>query len=230
MRRWLPGVSWIVCCAMLGSCSGENSDGGNGGLTIMEFGRRLSAAYCERMFRCCTDSEIAERTLFSENPVQDPESCSEAVESWSALDLLGLMESMNAGRVAFDEERAAECLEEIDAEGCELGLAVVPFDMGCDDAFVPLVEDGGSCEFDEDCKGGLCVDSVCARLPDVGEPCLYDCVPGAFCASDDGTCRELLPDGAPCWNSDECRNHCNTDYGSEEAPGTCEPPVECIGR
>lgn len=65
--------------------------------------------------------------------------------------------------------------------------------------------DGGYCEDDNECLGGLCTfDEKCGQAPQVGDPCsgYGECPPEAFCSN--GTCQERKGPGASCPSLDSC--------------------------
>lgn len=125
------------------------------------------------------------------------------IEAELAWRLRDVQPSIDAGRVHFDRQRAAECLQRLATQSCEelrRDLALHP--EGCvDDGLVGLIEPGGVCEQWVDCAGndfacygtGLDEPRRCTPLSGPGESCDFiGCASGNFCTPT-GASNEELP-------------------------------------
>jgi hypothetical protein len=181
--------------------------------------------------------------LLGAETLEDSELFSTAV--LGALLVPVLEDSVAAGRLRYDGEAMADCLDGMAAlecsglrDGLRGGVA-----GACGDPFIGLVADGGACANDADCVSDYCngdrIDfegnvtelGVCARLPGQGQPCLDgDCADGLRCDTGGGSiCQPRLADGLTCSRDDDCTSdECVGAGGGAE--GTCGPSMTCDGQ
>lgn len=99
--------------------------------------------------------------------------------------------SIDAGRVRFDRQLAAECLNRLATQSCEARLLEGQSASSCvDDALIGLIPLGGPCESSIDCAGldEICYAArseeprVCTPRPGPGQSCDFsDCARGNEC-------------------------------------------------
>jgi len=134
-------------------------------------------------------------------------------------------EAVAAGRVTFDGEAAAECLQETRERLCD-ELALRPRDPACDRVFEGLREEGESCLSDECVEGQGCAGvagecyGTCA--PSAPSPC-GACSDGQWCDSTSGTCQEPRTAGEACPFRTACAEGLFCDAPSSGL-GTCLVP------
>jgi len=89
----------------------------------------------------------------------------------------------------------------------------------------PLLENGSSCEADEDCVSAYCNrDDVCVTKPEIGDPCsgFSDCYPLGYCSGNVCTARKTP--GQSCDRQDSCLEPYVCLEGSCKLPNLrCEP-------
>lgn len=100
----------------------------------------------------------------------------------------------------------------VTAPGCAPGLVcTLPYGCGTCEPLAPAQNEGGACEFSQDCAAGLvCVAGACrayATLPGEGETCDQTgmCRDGLACLTNSLRCVRASGEGEPCdVNADSC--------------------------
>jgi hypothetical protein len=139
----------------------------------------------------------------------------------------GLQGEIDTGRVSYNQDRAASCLNAIQTAPCPASTdGRDPYALGCRGVFQGTVATGTACVYDIECASGHCRWSLdqanacsspccagtCATLVDVGASCFTydfssDCAPTDYCKGpayvSNGTCQARLPQGEPCGVSEE---------------------------
>lgn len=203
----------------VGACGGDS-------VSVGDFPAEFSDAFCSRMVRC--------------NAYTSKAACLESIN----LDVGQIQQSIAAGRVAYDGEAMAECIDAFAASSCDgTSRDVRETPQACLEAIKGKVADGGAC-FDD----GECVSDSC-NIADCGQACCQGscdatvaeaaigascatarCVNGSFC-SDANVCTALLAAGAACAGNDECTYGltCANDVCTAAANrgDTCIPDGEC---
>ncbi len=169
-----------------------------------ELERSIAEALCQQVRECAQSRAGSELTLLALSP-SFADRCPDLVgrEIGSLGYLLDLVE---AGRVVYDSQAAARCLEEV-AATCSLegGFEISP---ACRDTF------RGTAELGEDCS-----------VTD-------ECVPGSFCNAEnvmdvcEGVCVARLPVGALCQDGNECARVEGTGVASCRTNGS--PDRVCV--
>ncbi len=174
----------------------------------------IAQTVCPKAYSCCTASELMGNDLAG----TDEASCEVATAKSFGDQLSAVQASENAGRARYDGTRVAACLSTIRSSTCEaLGvtnhLSGIP---GCETFVVPLVEEGGDCASDWECKVGRCNAGVCQAQPAVGQACADNhCAAGAMC-DPAGMCVAARADGKTCTEAAQCPS-------LQCANGTCAP-------
>ena len=202
--------------AALAGC-GEDS------VSLNDLANAYEDAYCSRLVRC--------------GRYVDAASCKEALQ----LSTAEILASVNAGRTAYDGDKAAACLDALRGASCDVTDADNRADVpACEEIFRGTVADGGVC-FDDDeclsdscsipdcgmaCCAGVCDPTVAITPPAaIGQSCLQvNCVDGAFC-DDADICIALLPVGSQCDGGGQCTYglYCSESGTCADAPGRGQP-------
>jgi hypothetical protein len=221
----------------------------------------VAAATCAAAFRCCDAADrerviapirgdgVDEWPLASLRPRLPPEDadfteteCREVLAEAFAIRPFGSWVSeVAAGRVAFDLEAYATCLETLETASCGEEMARALSDGTCLAFLAPVGGEaqrrmfrreagpGEACRRIEDGVGaglyGTCDPArayCCFDRPDVGSGCWLPSTPDAV-----GTCREVAATGDRCGFSPSSYRLCAT--GSDcGGGGTCEAPASAL--
>lgn len=230
-----------VATAALAACG----DGGDAGpdaaaeVSLVRAPSGYAAAYCERLFECCTADEITEMLPGALPPVTDLASCRDHVTRVFGNEFVDdTMRAEAAGHARYDGVAMAACLAHVRDDPCELlarafRLMTLPED--CPPVRIPLAAIGASCDHDFQCTSDYCEGGtetqrgVCRPLPALGEVCPDSrCIAGTYCDRNSdpaGRCAALRLAGEPCTSFLEC-----VDFACPGAPdGVCGPPSTCNG-
>ena len=187
------------------------------GVALTAAPEQIASTVCPKAYSCCTPGQLMGNDLAGTDEV----SCESQTTQAFRDQLSAVQDAQQAGRARYDGARVKSCLETIRASSCEsLGVtnhfSGIP---GCEKFVEPLVEVGGACVNDWECKvegGGRCREGKCEALPAAGAPCAdKQCAAGAVC-DPDGTCVETRAAGGSCTQAVQCPSLQCTD-------GTCAP-------
>jgi len=170
-----------------GAASGTAGTGPGDVAELSEFIDWMARRYCERLYECCSASDIANNPFAG----RSEDECAAAVE----VVLAGYEDSASLERVGFDSARAASCMAAPATLACEevRGAQRLFGALECEGAFEPLVPRGGECSQVHECVDGTCdrpVDGgTCVEWKAAGEECTYDheCASG-YCDLSSTTC------------------------------------------
>jgi hypothetical protein len=104
----------------------------------------------------------------------------------------------NGKPLPSDPQRVAKCSEDVGHAVCQSGICD-PSDDSCG-----LALGDGPCSDVDQCRAGRC--NAATNLCQDGCSSNADCSSGEYCTNQ-GACVELLPVGAQCENSGQCRTH-----------------------
>lgn len=185
--------------------------GGGSSISIDALPGALESALCGRYVRCGAYVSAA--------------ACKDDVNA----NIAQLQASIAAGRVAYDGNLVADCLDAEGAASCDTTVEnarVTP--AACDQAIKGTVADAGTCFTSQECVSGRCTTASCgmaccsgtcaATVADaaIGGSCATaSCVAGAFC-NPSKVCTALLAANAACQSNDEC------GYGLTCAGNVCK--------
>lgn len=237
----------LLVLLAVSACSGPAAapDAGppDAGIPLQRAPSEFAAAFCEQVFACCTDPEIAVRFEGVAPPVTDVASCQAyAARVFGNEFTADTLDAEAAGHARYLPGAMAECIEHLRADDCAhlarvVTLLVLPAD--CPRVHEPLAAIGDGCNHDFQCStaycfgGGEMQNGTCAELPALDEPCPESrCVVGAFCdrsVEAGGRCTRLADDGEGCTSRFGCASfYCDIPAPGE--PGLCAPPTTCVGR
>ena len=203
--------------------------GGGESIPLADLDSKAKVAICDQFVRCGSfPSEAA---------------CEQAVFS-----KLQFQADVASGKVRYDGEAAARCLDGYETAGCNISDrakddALVQI---CDSAFQGTVPDGGACLIANDCvshscnteacAGAMCCAGTCQPKLAVGSDCRMNgavCDTGSFCRYDPATtkaaCKLTVPEGQPCDVQDSCApgTTCLVDRAVVGSTGICgKAPAE----
>jgi hypothetical protein len=213
---------WRIAAVLL-LAQGCNGIGGGispaGPVPIEDFSEVGADVVCTQRAECCpslfeTRQEQIDRCRGTVVPITDS-----VVEDVQA--------SIDAARAAYDASIAGDCLRRIEARGCRAVPADDPYGEGCEEAFLPLVMEGGACTEDFECLTGDCEitspgeDGTCVVRPVEGEACgTGDCDDGLYCPSSSRMCVPKREDGSTCDSDRQCLSD-TCDEGSCAANTIC---------
>ena len=211
-NTFLTGTGAVLALA-LGGC-GEVS-----GIPIEKTATDFAKAICPKAYDCCT----AETRMPNMSAGTTEAECETLTAKDFRNSLQNMQSSENAGRAKYDQEQVDACLEAIRAATCsELtmirSLAGLP---ACNSTFAtPLVEIGGTCGQDYECKN-----SVCQKAPMAWEGvCAVGAAASASCATDH-CAQNLICDGRG--TDVETDNVC---VAEQENGAACNTALECKSR
>ena len=199
----IPGAVALVVLAV--GCGGG---GGTATVTLADFGARIAAAQCGRVFRCCSTEQV--QALYGSS-VSDESTCVAKLTQLGQLVATQLGQQQTASRLRYDGRAAAACFANMGNAACTAASNDWSGIPNCDAYVVPLVATGGACDGDEECQTGFCDrpltsagDGTCVVVPSRGMPCTSRCVAGATCDTVAGTCADPKADGAFCFVDEDC--------------------------
>lgn len=221
-----------------------DADNGDDGTHSLEEFEQASvtvvAAECERLLNCCNDDELTEQ--FMGNPdIDNLEDCIQANTGMFGHGEGALSQMEQEGRIAFDPTQADVCLESIGALDCEEFAATdrqrqqLP---GCRTIIQPLVETGDNCEYNFECKTGICdredqdSEPVCrSPIEEEGAECRARiCGSGLYCDLGNATCEAQKPEGEGCLDDEECETEfCGDAEDADHNACRIRSRVYCTG-
>jgi len=219
-------VSLAGCGAAGGGGVGGGGGGGVGGggaVPLDRLDEEYAAAFCRKIFGCCTASELPETPAAG----GDEAACRATYGAAIASDLGDIQASVASGIVTYDGLKARSCFDTLIALPCtEWGGDEAPDRIpDCALILVGTVTPGGTCTGSETCPGGVCwPGGACVAYAKRGESCAeIPCQGGLYCKTNAaGICAAYESNGATCSFDDACRsNSCNG--------GVCGPSEICNG-
>ena len=219
-RRALP--AWVFP-VMLASVGCEDGGAAGDSIPIEQLDQRGAASICAYAVRCglFPDAASCAGTLFRR---------------------LQVLADVTAGKVLYDGNAAARCVDWYAARGCAVSEPEPPPSQSCDAVFTGTLPDGRACVADDQCRSDhcdasacsgadACCPGVCASALPVGGDCAKPgqiCAVGAFCKFDltgaVGTCTLRVAAGQPCTRSDLCVPGQFCDIAPLTGSGTCDRP------
>jgi len=228
-NTFLTGTGAVLALA-LGGC-GEVS-----GIPIEKTATDFAKAICPKAYDCCT----AETRMPNMSAGTTEAECETLTAQDFRNSLQNMQASENAGRAKYDQEQVDACLEAIRAATCPQltmirSLAGLP---ACNSTFAtPLVEIGGTCGQDYECKNSVCQkapmawEGVCAVGAAASASCATDhCAQNLICdgrgtdVETDNVCVAEQENGAACNTAFECKSRiCAAAAGATAK--TCNAPT-----
>jgi hypothetical protein len=187
-----------------------------------DLAQELQRARCEQRARCGLFPDAAACARYA-RVVPDP----------------SLAAAIAAHKVAYDGERASQCVDALARQGCDLTTRDAHSGpAACAEMFAGTLAGGDACSIDAACVSGTCdLPALCpptgccvgscraaARPARAGGPCArpHDCIDGLVCARD-GTCRTPAGAGEACGSDRECGDGLGCIGALSATPGTCRP-------
>lgn len=211
--------------------------GGGDSVPLSQLGGAMGETICAKMVECCTTEELMAELLGASNEGECREVYAGII---GGLLVPALEDSVNAGRMTYDGEAMAACLDTLAGISCAELRSAVRSGIGdsCEDPFIGHVATGGVCAGDPDCTSGFCNgDSIdfdgnitygaCADVPAIGQPCVDGDCPGLRCDRQTTTCAAKLADGETCTFDDDCASDECVDGGTGS---TCGRSMTCDGN
>ncbi len=135
----------MVACGLV-ACVGGG--GGGDGLRLDQFAGRLAEAQCAQMQRCC-ESEWPDCVAFFTMALEEE------------ADIVDMRASIAAGRLTFDGDQAARCIERVEGLSCAEFSAFLQNEqaatgLACFDMLVGRVAAGDPCDEPYECVTGVC--------------------------------------------------------------------------
>lgn len=218
----------VVACAMALVACRDKYD-------IKNYADNLAEATCKKAYDCCSKDEI-KASGQDVGYGDDEDDCEGNFEAIFKDREERLEKSVDAGRVAYDQDQFEKCLTAYEAKSCDELKSRLTEDVAeCDTVFTATVANGGVCATDEDCTSGHCelavdqdgdeaAEGICQAYAAVGAPCneTTTCGPGSYC---EGTsCVTAKADGDECTSNGQCNSGGCNGYDQEAGTdGTCGP-------
>jgi hypothetical protein len=197
--------AWLVLITMVVAC-------GSDGVAIGDFAAEYEAATCKYSVRCESQPDAA--------------TCKESTDFDTDGTFLSLVDAVEKGTVAYDEEAAADCIAEAADASC-MFVGFANDDSACSDVFRGTVPQGGACDISFECADyaaceptdpncdpdQMCCPGTCGTPQTevaAGGTCGDNtyCAAGTYCkptGTDTGTCTaRLTTEGAACDSLDAC--------------------------
>lgn len=202
---------------------------------IEELAKRMSTAFCDRSFNCCTTTEISEHygSFFN-----DEETCQDKVRGNLPEEHIPLLiELIESGKIIYHEELAADCLSAHDELDCAEVQPLDPLRECLQESMEGTAAGGEECRLALECADGACVGrrldddglviqpGVCTEIVDENEPCEHDaeCPGDLICLAQD--CTPPGEDDFPCGSDLHCAEgyFCDNNPFSDTPTATCTP-------
>ncbi|MBN2494234.1 MAG: hypothetical protein JXR96_06565 [Deltaproteobacteria bacterium] len=198
MRR--IGLASLLVCTVL-ACGGSDKE-----LLITDFAHDFSAAFCAKLYTCCTDAELED--IQGDN-FTDEASCTTVFTTFVGTYIVTPMQSaITAERGEYDAKKAAKCLDEYTGRGCtgSTGDFSSLLDT-CEDFYVGLQATDAECASSLECvEGHMCHEDVCKQFLSSGAECTPDglaCDVGLYCDGANCTARKAATES--CTSTTECQ-------------------------
>lgn len=222
-----------------GSSDDITSGPGSGTRQTQDLAFQIKQTFCEKIFSCCTPQERRAQFGISDSSAQ---ACSAGGPFSGGIGLTRYEDSLNKGRLKFDRNAAARCLDEFQKLSCssfatKTSQGIREGIEACGKLFIPQVKKGNTCKYDQDCKTGFCqkkgvgtdVSYECADRFGEGDSCdpnQSECAEGLYCKQSGETCAPRLEKGESC----EVGVECKTGYcGQQNGQSVCaERPVPSV--
>jgi hypothetical protein len=250
----MRSVAIYLCVLILGAAVGLacgsdlNSGGGSGSVSLERMPDELAGVYCGRIFNCC-DSEDRAEVFGDDFSPSDEGECSSQLSPFFTQQSEQLQAAVDAGRVKFNSEEAAKCLDHMKTIDCSAGLFPSEEDQieACERSTEGQVEAGDDCSISAECKSDRCMGIEYDDNGEVtqmgtcggggpGQSCEWsdECDEGNYCEREfdpetgesEGTCRAIGQQGDSCSGQDGCSDglYCHQEYDPQtgEPSGTCE--------
>ena len=195
----------------------DTTDAGPDTIPADELGTVIHETMCQVAWDCPNRETLDLLMFYSQYESLD--ACKTAQPIPPSMLLEGLPDiqaSIDAGRIDYDAELAAECADALYEGMCDITKPMVP--ETCEEnLFTGTVQDGGACVMDEECQGGL----ACATTSE----CNGTCTPtmevlcgGEECADDEycewAMCQPRKAAGESCYAHDNCMEGLSCDDSS----------------
>src|ERR1041385_5220950 len=130
--------------------------GGGCGSGALSFCVETAKASCHVQFECCTATERVAtfgHQIVSFGPYTDEGGCVDAFTRQCEVASQVQDESVALKRQKFDADKAQKCVDDLKtaSDKCDAN-SFFNRDSNCDNIFTGLVEDGGKCTSDRECK------------------------------------------------------------------------------
>ena len=190
----------------------------------------LAQAICPKAYDCC----MAKQLMGNDQAGTDVTSCEMKTQAALAQQVATIEASERQGRVNYDGTKVQACIDYLKAPDTKCGdLDTTNHLSGvaaCSSFLEPMVEVGGACTLDFECKDGFCdktgvaagADGTCRALGQSGDSCanMGRCASGLTCDGADTTCKMAPPPAGPpadaCFYSSAC-NAAGGDRGAASA-------------
>lgn len=178
--------------------------------------REEAAARCERLYGCCTSTELTGAGFDSQAE------CVTTIGDGLSLLSQIFAQRIAAGTLEYRPELAGACLARLEALTCdEVSMQrffLASTSLGsvyCIEAVQGLVAAGQACDDDLACTSRYCIAEglagagTCGQRPGLGEPCHGGCVGDLTCAGSTattaGSCTMKSGVGGTCVTSPDCQ-------------------------
>jgi hypothetical protein len=143
----------------------NGSPGGStdpGDLDISSFIEKLDTADCAKAFSCQAQYPTDADTSFTDAYGSDANDCVQGDEDYQNRD--DYADSVDAGRITFDANAAADCLNDLQFPTCSEYFDSYDYPQSCYDAIVGEVLPGNFCATTYDCAGySACIAGTCSH-------------------------------------------------------------------
>jgi hypothetical protein len=205
------GLAAIAVAASLAASSCVDS--------TVNFCIESAKAACQVQYRCCT--AVERQSLFGNlnvaiGPYDDEGGCVDAFTRQCEAGSQATDESIAAGRLAFDAERANECVNgrREAASACDANEIFNSTDESCRDLTTGLVADGDPCFNDGECAE---TGSTCEPVEAINDD-------GSFTITIEGACKGQGDLGEDCIDGNRCNGDLRCLITIETGARTCEQP------
>ncbi len=182
---------------LVGGCgsSDDSSLGGGSGVPIADTPKLIATAACDAFDQCWG----GESSL-----VFGGEDCNARIETSFGEAVDQLIAAKKAGTAFYDEQKMQACIDAIAAAGCDIDSALES--ETCRVAVDGLIEPGGDCSANLECKGdafckaNAACPGTCTAAGGAGDTCErdFECGAGLYCSDSNKQCTKPAATGDAC--------------------------------
>lgn len=221
-------------CGIVPDAAGSGSGSDTGPVPLENLAETQRDALCDWLVRCRSFEDLA--------------SCRSAFTVQFQID--SIIAGVTAGKVAYDGNKARQCVDSFANSTCERARAFSNRDIDpvCNEVFRGTLPQQSQCYFNEECVSqncsrgtncpgqaccaGTCIGATAPGRPTIGQPCASrDTCVDSYCSTiAPSICTAYKASGTVCASSNECMPGLSCLPGlGDPTMMTCRAPVPTLG-